>query len=379
MKTGYTFAVTAAAAALAATVWAAGDSAEWQLTRYDEAKAAGNYLCSVTFGNDVNATTNWVKAEGRRLMLDKVVTAPGQFVTRTFTVNTRTPKLSDGGEVAMSRREAAHERWDERLTIDVLTCGASAPMPSVAPAPESTVTIFLAGDSTVCCYNTEPYGTWGQMLPAFFDDTIAIANHAESGRSLITFKSQHRQDKVLESAKPGDWLFVQFGHNDQKEKCPLDERMRRYEKRLRELIAAFRAKGGKVALVAPMERRRFDADGKPFKTLQEYEDAIAAIAKDTNCPFINLHDASFTLYSTLGEEDSKALFGWRNNELDNTHHSVYGGYELARAVAQIIKTDIPELAAHIRPEFTEWSPTDPDPNPQIPRTGKTATEKPDEL
>ena len=354
------------------------DGAKWDTAHFDEARPQGNYLCSVTFGNDVNATTNWVKAEGRRLMLDKIVTAPGQFVTRRFTVNTRTPGLADGGRVRISPREAGHERWDDRLTIDVLTCGAPAPMPSVEAAPDDTITIFIGGDSTICCYNVEPYGSWGQMLPAFFDEKIAIANPAESGRALSSFKGERRQDKVLEMAKPGDWLFIPFGHNDQKEKCPFDERMNRYNSRLRELIAAFRAKGGKVALVSPMERRRFDADGRPYKTLQEYEDAMAAAAQEFGCPFINLHAASFALYSTLGEDKSMKLFAFRRGELDNTHHSVYGGYELARAIAQMVRTDIPELAAHIRPEVTEWSPTDPDPDPQIPRTGKTATEKPEE-
>lgn len=374
MKTNIVF----ASLALAAMSAAAKDDASWNTARFDEKRAPGNYVCTVTFGNDVNATTNWVKAEGRRLMLDKIVTKPGEFVTRKFVVNTRTPALSDGGSVAISRREANHERWDDRLTIDVLTFGADAPMPAVDAADDSVVTIYVAGDSTVCCYNTEPYGTWGQMLPAFFDETVAIANHAESGRSLMSFKKERRRDKVIESAKPGDWLFVQFGHNDQKEKCPFEERMRRYDERLASLIDDFRARGGKVALVSPMERRRFDANGVPFKTLQEYEDALAAMAKAKDCPFINLHDASFTLYTTLGEEKSKALFGWRKNELDNTHHSVYGGYELARAVVQAIKSEIPELAAHLRPGIPDWSPTSPDPDPQIPRTGKTATEKPEE-
>lgn len=367
--------VLAAAIASCMTAHAEG---QWQRAIFDEKLPSGNYLCSVTFGSDVNATTNWVKAEGRRLMLDKIVTKPGEFVTRRFTVNTRTPVLSDGGQVKLGGNEHGHERWDDRLTIDVLTDGAPAPMPSVKPAPESTVTIFLAGDSTVCCYNCEPYGTWGQMLPAFFDESVAIANHAQSGRALSSFKSDRRQDKVLELAKPGDWLFIQFGHNDQKEKCEFDERMRRYNDRLRTLIALFRAKGGKVALVSPMERRRFDAEGKPFKTLQEYEDAMAAMAKEAGCPFINLHDTSFTLYTTLGEEKSKALFAFRRGELDNTHHSVYGGYELARAVVQAIKAEIPELASRLRPGTPDWSPTSPDPNPNIPRTGKTATQKPDE-
>ncbi len=357
--------------------FAAGES-KWQRSHYDEQKPEGNWLCTITFGDETHSTTNWVKAEGRRLMLDKVVTAPGERVTRRFTVNTRNDKLPDGGSVKKSNAEKGHERWDDRLTIDVLTMGAAAPAVEVEPASSDTTTIFLAGDSTVCCYNTEPYGTWGQMLPAFFDEKVAIANHAECGRALSSFKSERRQDKVMTLAKPGDWLFIQFGHNDQKEKCDFDERMRRYNERLRALIAEFQSKGGKVALVSPMERRRFDKDSKPFKTLEEYREAMRAAAAELSLPFIDLNDASFRLYAALGEEGSKALFGFRKGEIDNTHHSVYGGYELARAIVEGIRAQIPELAAHLREGIPAWSPEHPDPNPGIPRTGKVATAKPEE-
>lgn len=351
---------------------------KWSRNHFDEEHPEGNWLCTVEFGDQDHATTNWIMAEGRRLMLDKVTTAPGEKKTLRFCVNTRNTKLLDGDKVRISKAEVDHERWDDRLTIDVLSQGAVAPSVKVEPAPEDTVTIFVAGDSTVCCYNEEPYGSWGQMLPAFFNETVAIANHAHSGRALSSFRDERRQDKVLEQAKPGDWLFIQFGHNDQKEKVEFDERMRRYNERLRALVAAFRAKGGHVALISPMERRRFDGEGKPFKTLQEYEDAMSAAAKELNIPFINLHDMSYRLYTKLGEKESQALFTYRCGELDNTHHNTYGGYELARAVVEGIKSEIPGLAARLRPGIAPWSPETPDANPRIPRIGRIATEKPEE-
>lgn len=368
--------VAAAVASVSGTAWAL--DAGWSRFHFDEEKLEGNWLCTVELGDDANVTTNWVMAEGRRLMLDKTTTAPGEKKTFRFCVNTRNTLLSDGDKVRISREEVDHERWDDRLTIDVLTQGATAPAVKVERAPEDTVTIFVAGDSTVCCYNEEPYGSWGQMLPAFFNETVAIANHAHSGRALSSFRGERRQDKVLEQAKPGDWLFIQFGHNDQKEKVEFDERMRRYNERLRALVAAFREKGGNVALVAPMERRRFDEEGKPFKTLQEYEDAMSAAAKELGIPFINLHDMSYRLYTKLGEKESQALFVFRRGELDNTHHNTYGGYELARAVVEGIKSEIPALASRLRPGIAPWSPETPDANPRIPRIGRVATEKPEE-
>ena len=374
------------AAAGLTPVFAAG----WSHYHYEAETGEGNWTCSLTFGDREFATTNWVKAESRRLMLDKITTKPGEFVTKLFTVNTRNLKLADGSEVRVSGSERRHERWDDKLTLDVFSQKGPGPVETRSgedalasfdfkrvTLPTPPVTVFIAGDSTVCCYNTEPYGTWGQMLPAFFDETVAIANHAQSGRSLISFKGDKRQDKVFDQAKPGDWLMIQFGHNDQKEKVEFDERMRRYNERLSTLIDTFRSKGGKVVLVSPMERRRFNAEHKPYHTLAEYDEAMAAMAKAKNCPYINLNKTSFELYETMGEEGSKALFGMRK-ELDNTHHSVYGGYELARAVVEGIKAEVPELAAHLRPGIAPWTPTSPDPDPCIPRSGEFAKEKPDE-
>lgn len=368
----------------------AGNDDTWTRYHYETKCGEGNWTVSLTFGDDEVATENWVKAEGRRLMLDKVVTKPGEKTTRLFTVNTRNTSLSDGTEVMMSSSEKRHERWDDKLTIDVFTKDGTGKPSSIdgeetlakfdfkiITPKEPPITVFLAGDSTVCCYNTEPYGTWGQMLPAFFDETVAIANHAECGRSLISFKREHRDEKVIELAKPGDWLFIQFGHNDQKEKVDFEERMKRYNERLSALIDAFRAKGGEVVLVSPMERRRFDEESKPFHTLSEYDEAMAAMAKRKHCAYINLNKISFELYTTLGEEGSKALFGMRK-ELDNTHHSTYGGYELARAVVEEIKTKVPTLARRLRPGIAPWSPTSPDPNPDIPRSGPFAKSKPEE-
>ena len=179
----------------------------------------GNYRVRLIFGDAAAATTTTVKAELRRLMLEKVETAPGKFVERTFTVNVRTPQIADGGEVRLKDRERSSEAWawDEKLTLEF-----NHARPSICAIEinrvEDAPTVYLLGDSTVADQPLEPYNSWGQMLPRFFASEAAIANHAESGESLRSSLAAGRLKKVSSLIKRGDYLFIQFGHNDQKEK-----------------------------------------------------------------------------------------------------------------------------------------------------------------
>ena len=172
----------------------------------------GNYRVTATFGDQSAATTNYVKAEARRLMLEDVRTAKGEFATRSFVVNTRTTDYS-GGKVHLKPRELTDEAvtWDGKLTLEF-----NGPHPvlrelEIAPATNVT-TIYITGDSTVCDQPLEPWNSWGQMLPRFFDDHVAVANYAESGESIRSSLGAHRFDKVFSVIHPGDFLFVQFGH-----------------------------------------------------------------------------------------------------------------------------------------------------------------------
>src|SRR5262245_6094543 len=177
----------------------------------------GNYNVTITFGDSKAETATTVKAELRRLMLEKVETAPGKFETRTFTVNVRIPRISGGGEVRLKDREKTIEAWawDEKLTLEFN--GESPAVSAIEIAPAEVPTIFLLGDSTVCDQPLEPYSSWGQMLPRFFGPGVAVASHAESGESLRSSLGARRLDKVLSLIKPGDYLFIQYGHNDQRE------------------------------------------------------------------------------------------------------------------------------------------------------------------
>src|SRR5262249_45853700 len=157
----------------------------------------GNYNVTVTFGDSREATNTTVKAELRRLMLEKVETEPGKFETRTFTVNVRAPQIAAGGEVKLKDREKNIEAWawDEKLTLEFN--GARPAIGAIEIAKADVPTIFLLGDSTVCDQPLEPYSSWGQMLTRFFGPGVAIANHAESGESLRSSLCARRFDKVL--------------------------------------------------------------------------------------------------------------------------------------------------------------------------------------
>jgi lysophospholipase L1-like esterase len=345
----------------------------------------GNYDVSIRFGDPAAATATTVKAEARRLMLLGVETAPGAYATRTFTVNVRRPTIGTRGTTALNAREKGPPPtpdWDDRLTLEFNGSRPGVAAVEVRPAADA-VTVFLAGDSTVTDQPREPYAGWGQMLPRFFRQGVAVSNQAESGLALYSFERQKRLDKVLSMMRPGDYLFVQFGHNDQKDKSPGAGPFTTYKANLKRFVAAARGKGGIPVLVTPMERRRFDADGKPVPTLADYAEAVRQAAAEDKVPVIDLNAMSLKLYAALGPEAStKAFVHYPANAFpgqptplkDDTHHSAYGGYELARCVVEGIRANVPELAARLSEDVVPFDPAKPDPPasvlvPASPATG----------
>jgi lysophospholipase L1-like esterase len=222
----------------------------------------GNYSVTVTLGDADTATITTIKAELRRLMWQRVETAPGKFVTRSFTANIRTPRIAGDGEVRLKDREKTTEwwAWDEKLTIEFNNSHPA--VCAIEIKPIEVPTIYLLGDSTVCDQPLEPYNSWGQMLTRFFQPGIAIANHAESGESLRSSLAAHRLDKVLSTMKPGDYLIIQYGHNDEKEKGEGIGAFTSYKSDLKRFVTEARRRGGHPILVTPVQRRSFDARGK---------------------------------------------------------------------------------------------------------------------
>ena len=308
----------------------------------------GNYRVTVTLGGPAGESTTTVKAELRRLMLEKIHTTPGKTVTRSFIVNLRTPQIAGGGEVHLKPREKTNEwwAWDDKLTLE---CNGTHPaLQSLEIEKAAVPTVFLLGDSTVCDQPAEPWNSWGQMLPRFFKPDIAIANHAESGETIASSLSAHRFDKVFSLMKPGDYLFLQFGHNDMKSRAT--NALEQYSEDFKRVIAETRAKGGTPVLVTSMERK----GGVEAPTLMGYPDAVRAVAKEENCALIDLNAMSVVLYKALGTNLGKAF-------QDPTHHNNYGSYELAQCVVEGIKQDKLPLAKFVVDDCKDFDPAHPDP------------------
>lgn len=317
----------------------------------------GNYRVAIKFGGN-GATETTVKAELRRLMVEKIETRNGKTANASFIVNVRTPQFP-GGEVKLKDREKTSEwrAWDDKLTLEF-----NGKRPSIEEITiekvENIPTVYLLGDSTVCDQPGEPYASWGQMLTAFFKPEIAIANHAESGESLKSSFGAKRLEKVLSLLKKGDYVFIQFGHNDEKEKGEGIGAMTTYKASLKQYVAAIRAKGGVPVLITPMHRRTFDADGKITNSHGDYPDAVRLAAKEENVALIDLNRMSKDFYEALGKEKSGAAF----KEGDGTHHNNYGAYELAKMIVEGIKTDKLPIAKFLikTPKFDPAKPDSAD-------------------
>ena len=334
----------------------------------------GNYRVTIAFGDQQAETRTTVKAELRRLMLEEVRTAPGTFTTRTFTVNIRTPQISTGGEVKLKDREKTSEAWawDEKLTLEFNNQRPSVCAIEITRA--DVPTLFLLGDSTVCDQALEPFNSWGQMLTRFFGPGIALANHAESGESLRSSLGAKRLDKVLSLMKPGDYLFIQFGHNDEKEKGEGIGAFTSYETDLKHFVAEARKRGGIPVVITPVQRRTFDPAGKITNSHGDYPEAVRQVAKEEKVPLIDLNAMSKLLYEAWGPNVSPRAFAPN----DGTHHNNYGSYELAQCIVNGIKAARLGVVKYLLKDVPAFDPSHPDPIDgfKLPASPQRTTVKP---
>lgn len=331
--------------------------------------AEGNYRVKVTLGSPTAAASTLIKAELRRLMIEETKTAAGEFKTVEFIVNTRTPKITPVGEIAAGEvklkapRETTKEAWawDDLITLEFN--GAHPAVSAIEITPAKVPTLFLIGDSTVCDQSAEPYASWGQMFTRFFKPEVAIANHAESGETYRDSIGRHRLDKILSVMQPGDYLFMQFGHNDQKQiAAKKGGPFTTYKDEIKQHVEAARARGGIPVIVSPMERNSFASDGKIKPTLADYAEAARQSAKELKADFIDLNALSIPFYEALGKDRAYLAFApnGKGDERDHTHHDNYGAYELAKCVVQGIKTAKLPIASAIADDFGTFDPAHPD-------------------
>ena len=330
----------------------------------------GNYLVTMKIGSAKKAGRTFVKAESRRLFVNDLQTAKKEFKTVQFVINKRDYIIRENGtetKVTLKMRENGKYNWDDNLNLEIL--GEAPVVESITIEPASGVTtVFLAGDSTVVDQDNEPWASWGQMFPWFFDTNVAVANYAESGERADTFMGAGRLKKILSVMNPGDYVFIEFGHNDMKLQGPGKDGYYFFALQLKMMIDEVRAKGGIPVLVTPTHRRNFDADGHIVESHGDYPDGMRWVAEHEGVQLIDLHNMSALFYEALGVEGSKSAFvhfkggiygGMPNDTADNTHFNPYGAFELAKCVvSELVHQHFP-LEKHIV-NFSGFDPSYPD-------------------
>jgi lysophospholipase L1-like esterase len=348
----------------------------------------GNYNIKVILGEKKGLSVTTIKAECRRLMVEKAQTAKGKFTTAEFTVHVKDSIIrTTNSKVRLKPREANYLHWDDKLTLEFNNSAPKICAVEISPATDVT-TVFLAGNSTVVDQSEEPWAAWGQMIPAFFKPgKVTIANYAESGETLKAFKGERRLEKVWSMAKPGDYLFIEFAHNDQKPGGNHLDPFTTYKATLKEWIAEARKRSITPVLVTSMHRRSFDSTGRIINTLLDYPEAVRQTGKEEGVAVIDLNAMSKIMYEAWGPERSiKAFVHYPANSFpgqtaaiaDNTHFSTYGAYQLAKCIVNGIKqADLP-IAKYLK-DVPVFDPANPDPveNWNLPMSAFIGAKKPD--
>jgi lysophospholipase L1-like esterase len=224
------------------------------------------------------------------------------------------------------------------------------------------ITLFLVGDSTLAdkpYSGSNPEKGWGQVFPLYFKEGIKVENHAVNGRSSKSFRTEGRWNKVIKRVKSGDYVLIEFGHNDQKEesKSRFAAANTDYRRNLIRFIEETQHKGGKPILATPITRRSFDENGYLIDTHGRYSEVVREVAMEYNVPFLDLHKKTIVLLEQFGVEKSKELFLHYNpgnyerfpeGQEDNTHLSPTGAFKVCDLAVEEIKMKIPELRVFLK-------------------------------
>ncbi|MFD9030745.1 rhamnogalacturonan acetylesterase [Streptomyces sp. NPDC059567] len=286
----------------------------------------GTYHVQVTLGGDTAGSTS-VTAETRRAVLAETATDTGERVHRSFTVDVREPEGQPTGPAGSPGLD--------------LTFGGTAPLPAgvvVTPAPAAP-RIFLIGDSTVCDQPGHPYAGWGQQLPQYLRRGVAVANHADSGESTVSYLAN---PALFPTVRPlirrGDPVLIQLAHNDKQTDAAT------YRANLTTLVEGVRERGGRPVLVTPIVRRWFNTDGTLNNGTAllvnglgvDHPAEVRGLAADLGTPLIDLTALTKARVERLGPEASKALY-LTAEKRDDTHTSVRGATEYAALVVDELR------------------------------------------
>lgn len=271
--------------------------------------------------------------------------------------------------------------------ISSLLLALALPVMAFAQVPADTITVFMIGDSTMANKPLDKENQergWGQMLPIYLEGAIKVDNHAVNGRSSKSFIDEGRWEKVREQIRPGDYVIIQFGHNDEKAKSPDRYTVpgSTFDANLKKFVNETREKGGTPILMNSIVRRNFPANGiaaaqtddrqKTWKkglenypaegdtlvdTHGDYRIAPKNVAEEMGVVFVDMNTLTHELVQGLGKDSSKDLFMWMpvgkyefapNGRIDNTHLNVYGGIVVSRLAVNALAEKVPAFKPYIR-------------------------------
>ena len=289
--------------------------------------ANGNHDVSVELGSDTQAGSSWIQAETRRYELAETATAAGVRTLVTFTVNVR-QEQHDGGQSAPGGM------------LDLVIGGSAPRLRGLGVRTNATApTIFVAGDSTVCDWaptNSSSLATdeagWAQELSLYLRPGIAVANYADSGETAGTFYSKFFP-AARTAMKAGDYLFIQFGHNDQKAQADIDA----YKTNLRRYVTDAKAKNATPVVFSPVSRSSASASNPGFAGLDQQARDFAA---SDGVALVDLTTLSRNYYASA--PNRSALF------IDGTHFHEVGALGVAEVVANALEASTLPLSSFIR-------------------------------
>ncbi|MEI5523253.1 rhamnogalacturonan acetylesterase [Streptomyces brasiliscabiei] len=261
--------------------------------------------------------------------------------------------------MSLTRRQVAS------AALAAVPLGAAATGTASAAPARRTRTVFIAGDSTAAqkYADAAPETGWGMALPFFLGKGLAVSNHAVNGRSSKSFIDEGRLDVILGAIRPGDFLVIQFGHNDSKIADPAryTEPWTTYQDHLRQYIDGARARGARPVLATSVERRKFDASGNAVATHGDYPAAAIALAAEEGVALLDIQALSIALWQRLGVEETKKYFNWTATEQDNTHFNPPGAIAVARLVAGellrrrvLARRDVRRLDEEVPDSWITW-------------------------
>lgn len=268
----------------------------------------------------------------------------------------------------------------------VVACGLPLMM-SAQKAVADTITIFMIGDSTMAdkpLDNENQERGWGQMLPIYLEGAVKVDNHALNGYSSKSFIDRGKWEAVREQLRPGDFVIIQFGHNDEKIKSPerYTEAGGSFDDNLKRFVVESRERGATPVLMNSIVRRNFPARGiaaaqtddrqKTWKNGLEnypaegdtlvdthgaYRDSPRNVAREMGVAFVDMNRLTHELVQQMGTEQSKSLYMWMpvgvykfapNGRIDNTHLNVFGALVVSRLAVNALAETVPDLKPYIR-------------------------------